>query len=184
MMSSRCSAASPLEHADAERDDFDRRKMLAAIELVLQRRAVKIAHRKVQEIPPGQRQHIGEVMRVHPLQKPLFGEQPARGIGIALQHGLQGFECPALAALRMARTIHQGVARTVDFFFDDELIEPCAGLQLARQRQFVRVDHRRRGVAHFHHAHHQGAGVVLPASGMGSFHQRFGDALRRIVQLQ
>jgi hypothetical protein len=58
---------------------------------------------------------------------------------------LQGFERPALAGLGVARAINQGLAAAVQFILDDEVVEPRARLQPARQRQLVRIDQRRVG---------------------------------------
>lgn len=56
-----------IQETNAQGDDLYRGKMLAAVELVLQGRAVEIMDGKIQEIASRQGQYIGEIMRMHPL---------------------------------------------------------------------------------------------------------------------
>ncbi|MBU1263330.1 MAG: hypothetical protein KJ946_01765 [Gammaproteobacteria bacterium] len=69
-MSSRCSAESPFSTRMARVTTSTGEKCWPASSLSY----------SVEKIAPRQGQHVGEIMRVHPLQKPLLSERPAGGI--------------------------------------------------------------------------------------------------------
>lgn len=69
-MSSRCSAESPFSTRMARVTTSTGEKCWPASSLPY----------SVEKIAPRQGQHVGEIMRVHPLQKPLLSERPAGGI--------------------------------------------------------------------------------------------------------